>query len=399
MTEIKNASRLAASLVVALYAIELLDEFIYGLHGAALPYLKTDLDLTYTQIGLLFTLPGLVAIFAEPIIGLLGDTKHRRALMLGGLVATALSLFLVGVGQTYLVILFAFVIMASASGAYVNLAQATLIDRDLNRSAPTMARWTLLGAIGVAASPLIATTVFYLGYGWRGLYLSLVAVAGLYAVTLIRHHFNGGHVSDEESVSPKILFQNLITGLTNRELIRWMLLTELADLMLDKLLEVTGLYFHDVAGVSLAAASAAVAVSTISGLIGGAVLVPVLERINGLRVLRLSAVIAFIAYVSFLLIPSVPIKYILIAVVAFSTAAWYPVLKAKCYDALPGQSGLVMAVTSLGNVSSLFVPVILGGLADAFGLGWAMWLLALGPVALFVGLGRKTSPPDPLSRK
>ena len=160
-------------------------------------------------------------------------------------------------------ILFAFVIMASASGAYVNLAQATLIDRDLTRSAPTMARWTILGSIGVTASPLIATAVFYLGYGWRGLYLSLVAVAGLYAMILIRHRFNGDHVSGEESVSPKILFQNLITGLTNRELIRWMLLTELADLMLDKLLEVTGLYFHDVAGVSLAAASAAVAVSTI----------------------------------------------------------------------------------------------------------------------------------------
>ena len=100
MTEkIKNASRLAASLVVALYAIELLDEFIYGLHGAALPYLKTDLDLTYTQIGLLFTLPGLVAIFAEPIIGLLGDTKHRRALMIGGLVATALSFSLLASGK------------------------------------------------------------------------------------------------------------------------------------------------------------------------------------------------------------------------------------------------------------------------------------------------------------
>lgn len=385
-SKLNGATRTASSLVIVLYVIELLDEFIYGLHSAALPFIKADLNLTYTQVGLLFTVPGLVAIFAEPIIGLLGDTKHRRALMLGGLAATSLSLFLVSIGNDYLIILFAFVIMASASGAYVNLSQATLVDRDTTRSEQTMARWTLLGAIGVTASPLIAATVFYLGYGWRGLYLSLVAVAGFYTAALLRHHFNGHHVSGEESVFPKTLLANLLKGLTNGNLIRWMLLMELADFMLDKLLEVTGLYFHDVVGVSLAGASVAVAVASISWLVGGAVLVPVLEKMKGLRVLRFSALIAAIAYASFLVVPSVPIKYVLIAIVFFCTSAWYPILKAKCYETFPGQSGLVMAVTSIGNISSLFVPALVGMIADAVGLSWAMWVLIIGPLALLIAL-------------
>ncbi|MCI0477656.1 MAG: hypothetical protein L0Y55_15530, partial [Anaerolineales bacterium] len=58
--------------LIALYGVELLDELIYGLQGAILPYLKTDLALNYTEIGLLLTIPGLVGIIGEPFIGLLG---------------------------------------------------------------------------------------------------------------------------------------------------------------------------------------------------------------------------------------------------------------------------------------------------------------------------------------
>jgi FSR family fosmidomycin resistance protein-like MFS transporter len=156
--------------------------------------------------------------------------------------------------------------------------------------------------------------------------------------------------------------------------------------MLDKLLEVTGLYFHDVAGASLPAASAAVTVATIAGLVGNFALVPLLERVSGVRVLRVSAVIALVAYAALLLIPIVWLKYVLIAVINLSTAGWYAVLRAKCYEVLPGQSGVVVAVTALANISSLFVPLLLGGLADAFGLQAAMWLLIIGPIALIWGV-------------
>ncbi|MBM4424179.1 MAG: MFS transporter [Chloroflexi bacterium] len=372
--------------VIALYSVEFLDELIYGMVGAVLPHLKTDLALTYTQVGMLFTIPGLIAMMAEPIIGLLGDTRYRRALVLGGIASTTLGLFLVGSGHTFLVVLLAFTMMASASGAYVNLAQATLIDLNPSRSEQTMARWVLLGYIGVAAAPLIATAAFYLGYGWRGLYLALAGVAGLYTAMLLRQRFDAHAGANEESASPRRLAQLLMAGLRNSELLKWMLLTEMADLMLDKFLEVTGLYFADVVGVGLNAASGAVAVATTVGLVGSVALVPILERVRGLRLLRVTAAIVMIAYVAFLLLPFVWLKYLLLGLISFCAAPWYPALHAKSYDALPGQSGLVMAVGALANITSLFVPVVIGRIADVVGLQWAMWLLALGPVALIVGL-------------
>jgi FSR family fosmidomycin resistance protein-like MFS transporter len=105
--------------VVVLYGVELLDELIYGLYGATLPYLKTDFALTYAQVGLLFTLPGVIGVMADPFIGLLGDTRHRRALVIGGIVATTIGSLLAGLAQVYGVLLLAFGVLYVASGAYV----------------------------------------------------------------------------------------------------------------------------------------------------------------------------------------------------------------------------------------------------------------------------------------
>jgi MFS transporter, FSR family, fosmidomycin resistance protein len=371
---------------IALLGVEFLDEFIYGLQGAILPKLRDDLALTYTQVGLLFTIPGLISIAGEPVIGLIGDTRYRRPLILGGIAVTALGLFLTGIGQTFAIILIAFTVLYIASGAYVNLTQATLIDRNPPRAERTMAIWTFIGSVAAAVAPLIVTALFLLEQNWRLMYVALAVVAAVYIAILARQRFDAHAGAERHSISPSELARDLMDGLRNRELLRWVIVTELADLMLDKLLEVTGLYFHDVVGVDIAEASGAVAIFTIAGLVGNALLVPALEKIRGARILRVSAVVTLALYVAFLLIPVGWLKFILIALISFSTSGWFAILRANTYAVMPGQSGLIVSVTSLGNISSVFVPAILGGMADLFGLQWAMWLLALGPVALLVGL-------------
>lgn len=371
-----------------LYVVELLDELIYGLQGAVIPFLRNDLVLTYTEIGLLLSVPAFVGMVTDPIVGLLADTRHRRALVIGGIVVTAIGLWLVGIGQTFALVLFAFTLLFIASTAYVSLAQATLIDRDPARAEQTMARWTLLGAVGVTIAPLIVAGLFYLGYSWRGLCLALAGVAGIYLALLWRQRFDA-HVGAEKPASPRALWNDFQVALKMPALWRWIILTELADLMLDKLLEVTGLYFHDVVGVDLGAASFAVALFTMGGLLGNTVLVPLLECVEGLRVLRTSAIIVLITYLAFLLIPIPWLKFGLIAVISFATSGWYPILRGRAFAELPGQSGIVVSLTSLGNVSSIIVPLMIGRIADELGLQWAMGLLVIGPLALMVGLPKK----------
>ncbi|NOT05462.1 MAG: hypothetical protein HOP27_12770 [Anaerolineales bacterium] len=63
--------------------IEFLDELVFGLGETAWPLIRTDLHLTYTQIGLLLSVPGIVAAFIKPFLGILGDVWKRRLLILG----------------------------------------------------------------------------------------------------------------------------------------------------------------------------------------------------------------------------------------------------------------------------------------------------------------------------
>ncbi len=80
------------SLTFLFLLIEFFDELNYGIGNAALPAIRTDLGITYLQVGLLLGLPGILNTFIEPVLMLLGDTRFRKHIMLGGGLAIILSL-------------------------------------------------------------------------------------------------------------------------------------------------------------------------------------------------------------------------------------------------------------------------------------------------------------------
>ena len=85
--------------------IEFVDELVFGVSEVALPFLRDDLRLSYTQIGLLLSLPGMIAAFIEPFIGILGDVWKRRALIVTGGILFTLSLFMTSVSYSFLFLL------------------------------------------------------------------------------------------------------------------------------------------------------------------------------------------------------------------------------------------------------------------------------------------------------
>jgi FSR family fosmidomycin resistance protein-like MFS transporter len=164
--------------------------------------------------------------------------------------------------------------------------------------------------------------------------------------------------------------------------LRLLLLLESADLLLDTFHGFLALYLHDVAGQTRSAAALGVGVWTGAGLVGNWLLLPLLRRTNGGRVLRTTALAALGAYPAFLLLPGLVPKLLLLAALGLLGSAWYPIPKAWLYDALPGRSGAAVAVGGMGGIAASLVPLLLGALAGAAGLGVTMWVLLLAPVAL-----------------
>jgi FSR family fosmidomycin resistance protein-like MFS transporter len=158
--------------------------------------------------------------------------------------------------------------------------------------------------------------------------------------------------------------------------------------MLDVFFGFLALYFVDVAGVSVPRAALTVTVWTMTGVMGDFLLIPLLERMNGLRYLLGSAALAAVLFPAFLLIGPFAAKCVLVGLLGLLRAGWYAILQARLYSSLPGQSNIAIALGNVAGVAGALIPLGLGTLAEAAGLRAAMWVLLAAPLALIIGLPR-----------
>jgi MFS transporter, FSR family, fosmidomycin resistance protein len=344
--------------------------------AAAWPLIRDDLGLSYTQVGLAVALPLLVGSLLEPAIGILGDSPLRRALLLGGGVVFAAAVMATALAPGFVVLVAALVLFYPASGAFVSLSQAVLMDLEPAARDRNMARWTLAGSVGVVAGPLLVGAAATVALGWRPVTLA-VGLAALPLVWLARRLPLPGPAA-------KPSLRRSLAAFRRRDVWRWLVVLQSSDLLLDVLACFLALYLIDEVGLDPARAAFGVAVWTGAGLLGDALLLPLLARVDGLRYLRAGPWLVLVLYPAFLLVPGFGAKLPLLAALGLLNAGWYAIPQARLYAALPGQSGAVMVAGSLGGLVGGAVSLGLGAVAGAAGLAPALWLLLAAPVVLLV---------------
>ena len=371
--------------------IEFLDELVFGVGEVALPMMRDDLTLTYTQIGLLLSLPEIIGAFIEPFIGILGDVWKRRVLIITGGVLFTASLFMTSASQSFFLLLASFILFFPSSGAFVSLSQASLMDAESTRHEQNMARWTFAGSLGVLSGPLLLALLLYFGLGWRGTYAALASFSALSLLAALRC-LPADKVSAPAFPSLGGVFDGFraaLAALRRGDVWRWLLLLEFADLMLDVLFSYLALYFVDVGQTTEAQASLAVTAWLAMGLLTDFLFIPFIDRQkDSIRYVRITSLLEILAFALFLLLPGFLPKVLAVIFVNLLNTGWYPILQGRLYSSLPGQSASVMAISSVTAPLAKFFPFLIGLVADQFGLQAAMWILILGPVALFIGLPR-----------
>jgi FSR family fosmidomycin resistance protein-like MFS transporter len=287
MLKTSRTLRRSALFVCLLLVIEFLDEVVFSAREAALPLIRDDLGLSYDQIGLLLSLPMIFASLVEPILFTLADVWRRKWIILGGGVLFGVELLVVALAQDFAVLLIAMFWLAPASGAFVSVSQAALMDTDPQRHESLMAKWTAAGSVGVVVGPLGLGAMIWLGGGWRGLFGLFALLTTLIILFAVRLPFPQ-HITEETPTSLNAGLRGVWRGLRDKNVLRWLILLDFSDLMLDVLLSYLALYMVDVTGVDAGRTGIAVAVWTGVGLLGDALLIPLLERVNGLTYLRFS---------------------------------------------------------------------------------------------------------------
>ena len=343
-------------------------------------------------------MPLLVGGFLELPLGVLaGQGRRRRLAILGGGVIFVLTLLGVASARSFTVLLCAFVAFYPASGAFVSLTQAEIMDAWPDRQAQVMARWDLAGSTGAVAGPLLLTAVLASGGGWRASYLVL---AGLAALVWLGAYLRGPAVpaagspgadsdsgSDGERADRRPWTERareIAAALRDWGTLRWLLLLEVADLLVDVFTGFLALYLVDVAHLTPAVAALAIAIRLGAALAGDAALVVVLERAGDLAVLRASAAAAALLYPGFLLVPGTVPKLVVLAALSAVTAPWYPLLQARLYGSLPGRSSVAVTLSSAAGLAGGLGPLAVGLVAQGFGLGWALAGLVVVPVAVLL---------------
>jgi FSR family fosmidomycin resistance protein-like MFS transporter len=316
----------------------------------------------------------------------------RRTLIISGGILFALSLAFTAVSSTFFLLLFSIILFFPSSGAFVSLAQASLMDSDPTRHEQNMARWTFAGSLGVLTGPFLLGLFVYFGLGWRGAYAALASLSTLCLLAALRYLPPDSLAAPSFPVFGVVFngFRAAFSTLKRAEVWRWLLLLEFADLMMDVLFSYLALYFVDVARVTETQAGIAVTAWLAMGLISDFLFIPFIDRQkDSIRFLRATALMEIFAFGIFLLIPGFVFKLIFVIAVNLFNTGWYPILQGRLYSSLPGQSASVMTLGSVTAPLAKILPFLLGFLADRFGLQTAMWLLLLGPLALLIGLPRQ----------
>ena len=175
----------ATAALLAALAVEFADELVDGTKSAAMPLLRDSLGLSYSQIGLLAAVPLIAGSLIELPMGVLaGDGRRRHRIALAGGLAFIAALVIAAAAQSFGVLLAALVLFFPASGAFVSLTQAALMDAAPARQEQLMARWTLAGATGAVAGPGLLAAVIAAGGTWRTAFavLALAAAAAWLAL-------------------------------------------------------------------------------------------------------------------------------------------------------------------------------------------------------------------------
>jgi len=383
-------------------AVELADELVDGAKGAALPLIRHDLGLSYPQIGLLASLPLIVGGLLELPLGVLAGEGRRRGLaILAGGIVFVLTLLGAASARSFAVLLGAFVAFFPASGAFVSLTQAELMDAWPDRQAQVMTRWDLAGSTGAVAGPLLLAAVLATGGSWRDTYLALAGLAALAWLGLCLRGPQAGEMAAgpqageaaeaAEGQSWRVRGREVLAALRDWGTVRWLVLLQVADLLVDVFTGFLALYLVNVGHLRPAVAALAIAIRLGSALAGDAALIVVLERVGDLTVLRVSAVAAALLYPGFLLVPGIAAKLVLLAVLSAATAPWYPLLQARLYGSLPGRSSVAVTLSSAAGLAGGLGPLAVGLAAQAFGLSWALSGLAAVPLAVLVLSGTARS--------
>jgi MFS family permease len=260
------------SFFTGLLPLFVLAHFSHHLVGSLLtpllPFIRSDLSLSKTQVGALGSAYNLPYGLAQLPGGWLADRIGPRKLILVGISGVAIAGLLVGIAPTYLVMAIFLVLLGLAGGGY-HPAASPLVSASVSEQ--NRGRALGLHQIGGTASfflaPLIAAGTAA-ALGWRGSFISVAIPTFAFGIALYFILGRRGYTDKPQADTTGDTGAPAILG-SRRRLIVFTLLGVVLQVLVFSSLSFVPLYANEIFGASEAAAASLLAVSNFAGLWAG----------------------------------------------------------------------------------------------------------------------------------
>jgi FSR family fosmidomycin resistance protein-like MFS transporter len=244
-----------------------------------------------------------------------------------------------------------------------------------------MVRWTLAGELGDLLAPGLVWVSVALGGSYRYAFAAAGALFAIQAVRVARRPFPARGAPDDDDEDVPFL-PRLRASLATPGLWPWAFAT-LACTLLDEIVVAFGaLYLTDRLEAPVAVRAAILGAGVAGGALGLFAAERWLVRFEPRRLLLAAAAACAACYALWLRAESPVASGALFAATGFFSALHYPLAMAQLYRVLPESSGTVNALMTVVGILEVPMPLVLGLVADGAGLGAAMALLLLQPVAV-----------------
>ena len=368
-TELMAASRAPHTRIVgAVSAAHFVSHYYILLLAPLLPFVRADYHVSYTEIGFAFAAFNVVSAALQTPAGFLVDWLGARILLIGGLAIGATAFIIVGLVDSYWVMVAMFALAGVGNTVY-HPADYALLSHHVpsDRIGRAFSVHTFAGMLGSAVAPASLLMMQSL-WGWRGAFVGAgilgFAVAAVLLAMREYPEVKTVHAPRETDAPAAVGWRLLLSAPILLNLIFFVLLAMMSGGLYNYSVVAFGALYGTAVTTANAALTGNLLLSAIGVLIGG-VLVGRTTRHGLVAMLGLAGIALFVALVAQFDLGSLAL------IAAMSAAGCCSGVIMPSRDMIvreltpPGSFGKVFGFVTTGfNIGGIISPLIFGAIMD-----------------------------------
>ena len=335
--------------------------FVQSTFGPVMPFLRNELNLSYTIGGLL---PAAVAsglILSGIAGGWLARTWGRKIVFWSGSICLALSAILLGLSHQFAGLFAAALGIGFSSSLTQVMIQALLSDQHGEQRSIALTEANVAASLSTTLTPLVIGGLIGAGISWRAIALLAILFLGIIASVFHRQTIPNSNAAPAQANRPD-------QYLSSTFWLYWIVL--FLFVAAEMSIAVWGTeFFVGAAGFERASAALAFGVFPAAMFIGRAIGSRLTRYWSTVPLLILALGITFIGFPIFWLSRSPALNILGLFITGLGIANHYPLTLSLAVGAAEGRSNEASARASLAvGAALLIMPLLLGQLADHLGI-------------------------------